>query len=347
MVVRPDSQDLLRGVLQAVSRSFYLTLRVLPVDVRDQVGLAYLFARAADTIADTELIPRPRRLYFLNRFRDWVSEPARNGDAIKKLQEAILTPRSSLGERILLERLEECGQILGSFSTEDQDRIREVVGILTKGMERDLVVFHGTTEQELVALKTLEELDQYTYYVAGCVGDFWTRLMYAHRPALREWDVEKRAQVGIRFGKGLQLTNVLRDMARDLRSGRCYIPESLLEEAGLKPSDLLDPSMLVTFKPVLKRLLRIALEHLDQGWLYTMAIPQKELRLRLACVWPILFAVKTLQRVSVSADLLDPQVSIKMTRGEVYRDMALSAGTLGCSSALTAYYGHLRKQVAC
>lgn len=347
MVVRPDSQDLLRGVLQAVSRSFYLTLRVLPVNVRDQVGLAYLFARAADTIADTDLIPRPRRLYFLNRFREWVSEPARNGDAVKKLQDAILTPRSSLGERTLLERLEECGQVLGSFSTEDQVRIRGLLGTLTQGMERDLVVFHGTTEQELVDLKTLEELDQYTYYVAGCVGDFWTRMMCAHRPALREWDVEKMAQVGIRFGKGLQLTNVLRDMARDLRNGRCYIPELLLEEAGLKPSDLLDAAMMPRFRPVLRRLLRIALEHLDQGWLYTMAIPRSELRLRLACVWPILFAVKTLQRVSMSAHLLDPQVSIKMTRGEVYRDMALSAGTLGSGMLLTGYYGRLRKRVAC
>lgn len=347
MIARSDAQALLRGVLKAVSRSFYLTLRVLPADVREQVGLAYLFARAADTIADTDLIPRPRRLHCLNRFQGWIAEPAGNSDAVKKIQEALLSRRSDAGERVLLERLEECGQILESFSTEDQLRIRGLLGTLTKGMEHDLVVFHGTTEQELVALKTLDELDQYTFYVAGCVGDFWTRMMCAHRTALREWDVEKMAQVGVRFGKGLQLTNVLRDMARDLRRGRCYIPESLLDEAGLKPADLFDPAVLPKFKSVLGRLLRIALDHLDQGWLYTMAIPRSELRLRLACAWPILFAVKTLQRVSVSADLLDPQVSIKMTRGEVYRDMALSAGMLGCGSALTAYCGHIRKRVAC
>jgi farnesyl-diphosphate farnesyltransferase len=71
------------------------------------------------------------------------------------------------------------------------------------------------------------------------------------------------------------------------------------------------------------------------------------MRLRLACAWPILFAVKTLQRVSVSDSLLDPEVATKMTRGEVYRIMALTGGTLACENTLIAYYGHLRKRVAC
>jgi farnesyl-diphosphate farnesyltransferase len=140
---------------------------------------------------------------------------------------------------------------------------------------------------------------------------------------------------------------VLRDIPVDLRRGICYIPVELLEKAGLKPADLLDPAALQKFKSVRDRLLRIALEHLDQGWLYTMAIPRSELRLRLACAWPILFAMKTLQRVSVSESLLDPAVTIKMTRGEVYRIMALTGGTLGCARTLTAYYGHIRKRVAC
>jgi farnesyl-diphosphate farnesyltransferase len=196
-------------------------------------------------------------------------------------------------------------------------------------------------------LTTLDDLDRYTFYAAGCVGEFWTRLMCAHRAALRDWDVERMAQVGVRFGKGLQYTNVLRDIPADLRRGRCYIPTDLLDTVGLKPADLLDPAALAKFKPVLARLLRIALEHLDQGWLYTMAIPCREVRLRLACAWPILFAGKTLQRVSVSPDLLSLDVTLKMTRGEIYRIMALTAGTLGCARTLIAYYGHLRKRVAC
>lgn len=347
-MARPvNPHSLLHAVLKSVSRSFFLTLKVLPADVRDQVGLAYLLARAADTIADTDLIERDRRLHYLTRFRAWIMEPTRERDVVREIQTALLASSSRSGERVLLERLEDCRGILEAFSPEDQGLVREVLATLTLGMVKDLTVFPGSTAQTLTALKALEDLDQYTYDVAGCVGDFWTRMMCAHRKALRGWDVEAMATIGIRFGKGLQLTNVLRDTATDLRRGRCYIPEELLAEAGLTPGDLLDPGALPKFRPVLMRLLRIAVDHLDHGWLYTMAIPRQEVRLRLACVWPILIAIKTLQRVSVSSDLLNPDVTLKVTRGEIYRVMTLTVGTLGCGSALTAYYGHLRKRIAC
>ena len=344
---RANAHSLLHAVLKSVSRSFFLTLKVVPADVRDQVGLAYLLARAADTIADTDLIERDRRLHYLARFRVWIMEPTRERDVVQEIQTALLGSSSRSGERVLLERLEDCRGVLEAFSPEDQGLVRGVLATLTQGMVKDLTVFPGSTAQTLAALKTLEDLAQYTYDVAGCVGDFWTRMMCAHRRALHGWDVEAMATVGIQFGKGLQLTNVLRDTATDLRRGRCYIPEELLAEAGLTPRDLLDPGALPKFRPVLTRLLRIAVDHLDQGWLYTMAIPRQELRLRLACVWPILFAVKTLQRVSVSPDLLNPDVTLKVTRGEIYRIMVLTGGVFGCGRALTAYYGHLRKGVAC
>ena len=53
--------DLLGSLLRQVSRSFYLSLAVLPRSLREPIGLAYLLARAADTIADTRLIPRDDR----------------------------------------------------------------------------------------------------------------------------------------------------------------------------------------------------------------------------------------------------------------------------------------------
>ena len=365
MVTRASPDTLLHIVLPSVARSFYLTLAVVPSDVRTQVGVAYLLARAADTITDTDLLERSQRLQYLTRFREGVMDPIQQEDALREVQAALMVhlddPRSGLetrpGERTLLAHLVECGHLLCSFELGDQALISQVVGTLAYGMQKDLTRFPGQTISPgggpadsppvLTALTTLEELDQYTYDAAGCVGDFWTRLMCAHREALRAWDVEAMATVGIRFGKGLQLTNVLRDLATDLRRGRCYIPTALLEPAGLRPADLLDPAMLPKLRPVLTRLLRMALEHLDQGWLYTLAIPRREVRLRLACAWPILFAVKTLQRVSVSPSLLDPGVTLKMTRGEVYRIIALSAGTIMSDTALTAYYGHLRKAVAC
>jgi len=347
VVPKLRAERLLYPLLKSVSRSFYLTLAILPRDVRPQMALAYLYARAADSIADSRLIPRQRRLHHLVRFRQWIGDPEKNGSVLREMQESLSPVGPQSEERALLERLEDCRHVFDAFTHEDQAHIREVLEILTGGMERDLRIFPGEDEQHLAALTTLADLDAYTYSVAGCVGDFWTRMMCGHRPGFRDWDPEAMAKIGVQFGKGLQLTNVLRDIAGDLRRGRCYIPEMLLTEVGLKPVDLIRPHVLPQFRPVLVQLVRVALDHLDQGWLYTMAIPRREWRISLACLWPVLFALKTLGRISLSRQLLDAGTMIKMTRREVYGEMVISATAFGSRRLLTAHYGRLRKQVAC
>jgi farnesyl-diphosphate farnesyltransferase len=163
---------------------------------------------------------------------------------------------------------------------------------------------------------------------------------------LRTWNVTDMATVGVRFGKGLQLTNILKDVARDLQRGRCYIPDTLLREARLTPSDLLNPATHNQLQPILRQLIGVARDHLDQGWMYTLAIPRRELRLRLACMWPILFAGQTLRRVADSVELLDPSVNVKMPKGQVYRIMALTTLTGGCGYVGSAYWGRVRKRIS-
>jgi farnesyl-diphosphate farnesyltransferase len=170
--------------------------------------------------------------------------------------------------------------------------------------------------------------------------------MCAHRKALASWNVRHMSDVGVRFGKGLQLTNIVKDIAHDLQKGRCYIPESMLDEAGLTPRDLLNETNLSRFRPVLSKLVRMAAEHLDQGWMYTMAIPRHEMRLRLSCMWPILSAGESLRLVLHSPDLLNPKVKVKIPRSKVYQILALTTFTGACGYVGTAYWGRLRKQIA-
>lgn len=310
------------------------------------MSLAYLFARAADTIADTELIDRPRRLDFLGQLKGQFVGGHISWGQIREIQRAMGPLQQDSSERVLLERLEDCFRLLQEFSQDDRRRVQRLMTTLTQGMEMDLSVFPGKSAEDLAALKTLDDLDRYTYYVAGCVGEFWTDLMCAHRMALRSWNVREMSEVGVRFGKGLQFTNIVKDVAHDLQKGRCYIPETMLAEAGLKPRDLLDEKNLPRFRPVLNKLVRMATEHLDQGWLYTIAIPRYETRLRLSCMWPILSAGESLKLVMNSPDLLNPAVKVKIPRSKVYQIMALTTGTFACGYVGTAYWGRLRKQIA-
>jgi farnesyl-diphosphate farnesyltransferase len=340
------NHELLRDLLKQVSRLFYTTLVVVPANVRNQVGLAYLFARAADTIADTELIDRSRRLGFLNRLREQFIGEQIDWTQISAIQQAVGPIQQDSAERVLVERLDQCFRAFLDCSSDDRRRIQRVMTTLIQGMEIDLSVFPGASVADLTALKTLDDLDRYTYHVAGCVGEFWTDLMCAHRKGLAGWNIQQMSEVGVRFGKGLQLTNIVKDIAHDLQKGRCYIPETMLTEAGLKPQDLLDQNNLPRLRPILNKLVRLAVEHLDQGWLYTMAIPRYETRLRLACMWPILSAGESLKLVMNSPDLLNPAVKVKIPRSKVYQIMATTTGTGACGYAGTAYWGHLRKQIA-
>lgn len=343
--VETFKQELLRDLLKQVSRLFYTTLVVVPADVRDQVSLAYLFARAADTIADTELIDRPRRLDLLGQLKAQFVNDQLIWTQIQEIQQAVAPIQQDSAERILLERLEDCFKLFQTFSPDDRRRIQRLMSTLTQGMEMDLVVFHGTTAEDLTVLKTLDDLDRYTYYVAGCVGEFWTDLMCAHRTALASWKVREMSEVGVRFGKGLQLTNIVKDIAHDLQRGRCYVPAPMLAEAGLTGRDLLDQRNRARFQPVLNKLVRMAVEHLDQGWLYAMAVPRYETRLRLSCMWPILSAGESLKLVMNSPDLLNPAVKVKIPRSQVYQIMALTTGTFACGYVGTACWGRLRKQI--
>jgi farnesyl-diphosphate farnesyltransferase len=343
--IETSKQELLRDLLKQVSRLFYTTLIVVPADVRDQVSLAYLFARAADTIADTELIDRPRRLDFLAQLKGQFVSGQISWGQIREIQQAMGPLQRDSSERVLLERLEDCFKLFQEFSPEDRRCVQRLMTTLTQGMEMDLSVFQGTSSNDLVALKTWDDLDRYTYYVAGCVGEFWTDLMCAHRRALASWNVREMSEVGVRFGKGLQLTNIVKDIAHDLQKGRCYVPAPMLAEAGLNSRDLLNQENLSRFRPVLSRLVRMAIEHLDQGWMYAMSIPRHETRLRLSCMWPILSAGESLKLVMNSPDLLNPAVKVKIPRSKVYQIIALTTGTFACGYVGTAYWGRLRKQI--
>jgi farnesyl-diphosphate farnesyltransferase len=320
---------LLGDLLRRVSRSFYLSLAILPRDVREPIGLAYLLARAADTVADTRLIERTARAAHLSILR---AAYAGERVDVQAVATACAPHQAQAAERALLERVGEALQRVYRLAPADQDRVRAVLSTITDGMLFDLAHFPGEDATGLAALDSLADLDRYTYLVAGCVGEFWTTLHVAHRPRLRRWDMAMAAR-GVRFGKALQLTNVLRDVPSDLRHGRCYLPARELAALGLRPRDLLDPQAARRARPLIRALLTTALEHYDEGWRYTLAIPRPEWRMRLACAWPLLIGLATLGEIAAHPDPLTTLQPIKVSRTTVRAILARSA--LGAASNRT------------
>jgi farnesyl-diphosphate farnesyltransferase len=302
------------NVLKATSRSFYLTLNVLPARVRPQIGLAYLLARTTDTIADTEIVPVVKRLDTLNQLRERIlghtSRPLDLGELAQQ--------QGSPAEKLLLEKTEDSLALLKTLSRDDLRLVRDVLATITGGQEMDLSRFAKASAEKVIALETAADLDDYTYRVAGCVGGFWTKLCRAHLFPGAKLDEEQFLADSIRFGKGLQLVNILRDLPEDLKNGRCYLPMDKLERAGLVPTVLLSSAGEKKFLRLYREYLDKAEAHLRAGWNYTNALPSGQFRVRLACAWPILIGVKTIEELRV-ASVMDLRQRVKVSRSEVRR----------------------------
>jgi len=78
----------------------------------------------------------------------------------------------------------------------------------------------------------------------------------------------------------LQLINFWQDLSIDLPKGRCYLPETWLQEAGLSSRQLLKEDMTgdESVKPVLQQAIATTRELLQQG---SMLLPMLPFRLRL------------------------------------------------------------------
>ena len=156
-------------LLAGVSRSFYLSLKVTPKRTRGTVGLMYLLARATDTIADTAGIAVESRVDFLDRFEALIQGDRSHEQLQTELRSEFCPQQEHQKERELLSRVGECLDWLRAIGKPQAAAIRKVLATIVHGQRLDLQRFD---REGVNALATAAELEEYTYLVAGCVGEF-------------------------------------------------------------------------------------------------------------------------------------------------------------------------------
>lgn len=339
----PSDSDTLR-VLKRVSRAFYISIRVLPQDMRHPVGMAYSLARTADIISDASIATPENRLKRLNVFHAAI----RDRGTLTAVSDVPLIPEAAESlaesERELLDSVDETMRKLEMLSNVDAALTRSVVSIICEGMEFDIEKFAPAKLGAPIGISE-EELDSYTYQVAGCVGEFWTDVLMAHSRSLGHWDRKEQSQLGIAYGKGLQMVNILRDAPTDLRLGRCYIPDEWLAETGLRPRDLLYPANSQFARRALVRGVRATLDHFESAEAYMLSIPRRCLRLRLATAWPLLMGLGTLEEVAKNRRWLDPEIRSKVSRNWVYAMAGKSVALSISNAAMRRWVSDLRARV--
>lgn len=142
------------------------------------------------------------------------------------------------------------------------------------------------------------------------------------------------------YGLGLQTVNVIRGLRKDYERGWIYVPESFCAAVNLRRADLFNPEYQIQALQVVDLLADKGERHLKAALAYVEALPRWLHTVRLACIWPMLFAVRTLALSRQNVNVLVGEV--KMTRDEV-KAIVRDATLFGWSNHwLEAYYHHLQ-----
>lgn len=281
------------ALLRGVSRSFYLSIRLLPAAVQAPVAVGYLLARATDTVADTTSLPGSDRLALLQMLTQAIVLPGRLPDGFEATLQNFVSAQQDANERALMRMLPASLGLLQALPEEDRTDVQQVLTLISSGQRLDLQRFGAG----LHALSNAHEFDDYTWRVAGCVGEFWTRVCARHLPGFAELPETELLRMGCRYGQGLQRLNLLRDTAADLANGRCYWPADALAAHGLDAARLAhavathDPMTLGRMQDLYRHGLDQVSAELEEGLRYSQAL--RPWRLRAASVLPALIGIRT------------------------------------------------------
>lgn len=219
----PDLDDL----LEKTSRTFALSIPLLPEPTRREVTVAYLLFRIADTFEDSASWPREQRIASLDTFCELLERPDPERTRRCAEQWRAATPIDHAG---YLELLAELPFVLDAFfalGDEARRRVRHHTLRTAHGMAE----FVARTEADgRLVLADLEDLRRYCYVVAGIVGEVCTDLFLLDRPQLAPFEAALRERAAL-FGEGLQLVNILKDSAFDATEGRRYLPATVDRDA--------------------------------------------------------------------------------------------------------------------
>lgn len=217
-----DAAKRLDDLLEKTSRTFALSIPVLPEPTRREVTVAYLLFRIADTFEDASHWSPEDRIAALDDFeallRDYDRRRAESLARDWVARDVAFHP----GYRELMAETPFVLEAFLALSPGAVPPIREHVIRSARGMASIV----ARTREGALTLHSIPELKDYCYLVAGIVGEMLTELFVLDRAALAGIAAFLRERAST-FGEALQLVNILKDSAGDAEEGRRYLPQEV------------------------------------------------------------------------------------------------------------------------
>lgn len=257
-----------KTILGSVSRTFALTIPLLPPKIEKVVGNTYLLCRIVDTIEDAVDLSPASKQALSKLFLDAVLEKI----PVSSFVEPCLIALKNYGNQDELDLISHTPtvlRILQTCSIADQAAVSRCVSIMSDGMSH----FHN--KQTQAGLKDLQEFEQYCYVVAGVVGELLTTIFSNHSPQFAK-HIQGKEDLAIAFGQALQMTNILKDSPEDRARGVSWKPANISQT----------------------ELLSIAYQKLQDSLRYILLIPKQEIGIRQFCFLAFGLAAMTLSKIA-------------------------------------------------
>lgn len=332
-----DAERFAKGILPAVSRTFALSIRLLPGTLGRAVLAAYLLCRIADTIEDDHAMSPERKGALLDALVLALD------DATEAERLPLAASELVAGDATHVELVRHADQVFllyRALPERSRARVRHWVTEMAIGMKK-----FAQRYPRGIRIGTVDEYKEYCYYVAGTVGHMLTDLWHEHARAIGAAEYRvlwKRCRA---FGEALQTVNILKDIAWDAtRENAIYIPEDALRARGGSHATLLSPEHAESSHAVVEQFIQLAWHDLDQALEYFVSIPRRAVSIRAFCVLPLLFAHATLRELGQSTAMLRAGESVKISRGEVRSLMVAGLALVMSNGGVRRLVASVRRQ---
>ncbi|MGZ4915048.1 MAG: phytoene/squalene synthase family protein [Halobacteriota archaeon] len=334
LVNLPD--DEFRAILlEGVSRTFALTIPQLPAALYSVVANAYLLCRIVDTIEDEVSLTPEQKEYFCAEFLN-VVRSGQNGETFSAQLAPFLSEQTTPAERSLVHLIP---RVMAMTQTLEKPQI-EALATCVETMAKGMPVFQALDLQS--GLKTLSDMANYCYCVAGCVGEMLAKLFCHYSPEIAVHEKEL-LELSVSFGQALQMTNILKDVWDDAERGVCWLPQDIFAEVGFSLENLTTKTNSDQFQHGLTHLISVNEEHLENALRFTLLIPSHETGIRKFCMWALSWAVLTLRNIKQNLNFTQSK-QWKITRNRVKATiLIINSLTVGSDLFLKLLFNQLSK----
>jgi len=298
--------------------------------------LAYLVFRFIDTIEDSKA-SKDQKKYFFVEFINILNANSFNMESAADYQRKFIAAIDFTYEKPLIDNFVAMVKLYFNTPRPDRKSLLKYATLMAEGMYRFLST----------PIETFSDQNEYCYYVAGVVAQFFNELFF-NNGRLSHEDCVELMPLARDYGLALQKVNLLMDIAHDIFQNRKYWPTRILEKHGFRQYEsLIEGEKLQKAMAVLHEMTEDAFYFLKRGLQYVKRMGKKQLKIRVFCLLPLFTALEHLRGSAGNPNVFIKGKKFKLAKPHILTILLKSYLFGSINMYLSYWFGRISKHIEC